>query len=205
MQDHKQNNEIKPKRQTSKSQGKESVKSKAKPDSIRQVYESLLQALRRNDSNKPGELARFYLNIFLQPNREFKADDVYAAGLTREGQNFNQWREEQRKLGWLNVHCLTVGGHPHWKQEPGKKLCKYINRAKMLSGEIASRQEVDELQDQIDVLRGQVELMPIIEERVKNLEAILNLLIAKYDPPVSAEKIAFYSRDPNRLMSAIGH
>ena len=102
------------------------------------VYQALRKAIGRSGISPEGTTASLLLESFLERDGRILASQVVARGLCEEGK-FRDWRQQlivKEWLIWMEIQ------DDKGKYYPGKNLICYINKEKMASKEIATKDEV---------------------------------------------------------------
>jgi hypothetical protein len=143
------------------------------------VYQALRKAFERSEVVQSGSAATLFLEAFLEDSGRLTASKVVSRGLCNEGE-FSVWRKHLIEKGWL-VWSETQSDKGQYF--PGKKLIPYINKEKIISKEIVTRDEVlskaeaatkDELQD--------------LKARMNRIEEVVQDLQKAVAPPDTEEK-----------------
>ena len=141
----------------------------------------------------PGKVSRLLLDTFIHNNGNLKAGQVVGLGLCEEG-GFKIWRDKLVKSGFLQ----PWSHRDYSKHHCGPKLIKYINDAKILLSEIASRSELEALElagkKELEALevatKGEVEkLRKELREETAALRKMIEIHIQATNPPVNDEKV----------------
>lgn len=148
------------------------------------VYQPLRKALTRSGFAKAGALATLLLECFFEDDGRLQSTKVIAREICEDGK-FSNWRDEMVKAGWISwSHSQLDKGKYH----PGKRLIPYINKEKMTSRELATKDEVaskSELQD--------------LKERMSRIEETVQELKKSMEPPETEEKRRTRERAADRL------
>ena len=142
-------------------------------------YKPLSEALRRNEIRYSGVTATVFLDCFLSNNGELRASYVETKGLCQVGK-FKIWRDEMIEKGWLVYKFGQYSRH-----YPGPKLIKYINKEKILTGEIATTEELTKVREEM-ATKGE---LAQVKAEVDQLKLVVKNMIEEFDPPVTDEKI----------------
>ncbi len=142
-------------------------------------YKPLSEALRRNEIRYSGVTATVFLDCFLSNNGELRASYVETKGLCQVGK-FKIWRDEMIEKGWLVYKFGQYSRH-----YPGPKLIKYINKEKILTGEIATTEELTKVREEM-ATKGE---LAQVKAEVDRLKLVVKNMIEEFDPPVTDEKI----------------
>lgn len=143
------------------------------------VYKSLAEALRRAKVVSSGTVATVLLECFVEDRGRLQALKVVSRGICEEGK-FSHWRDEMVKNGWLawNLNQVDKGQY-----SPGKRLISYLNKEKLATKEIATRDEI--------ITRDDVpskEEFEVLKDKVSKIEASMkeiyeSLELGEPDPP----------------------
>ncbi len=157
------------------------------------IYKNFCEAIRRRGIQANGVYASFYFDAFFLNDFQIKKEIVVQKGLCSDDPGaFGDWRKEQKKLGLLDwVEKKSSDGTPRGVEyKPGKIALSYINKLTLESRQIATKDDISGLGDKIVGL----------EARVDRLESALGRIIHKKDPPVTDEKIEYYTSNPEELL-----
>lgn len=144
------------------------------------VYNALQLALRKGKIPNHGSTATLLLECFIEDSGRLQASKVVSRDVCQEGK-FSTWRDEMIKEGWL---VWSQNQSDKGLYFAGKKLIPYLNKEKLATKEIATRDEIitrDEVPSkrEFDALRDKVEK---IEASMK--EIYENLDLGEPDPPL---------------------
>lgn len=163
------------------------------------VYKTMRVAVKRSGIENPGPTASVLLEAFLDFNGSLKADTLYNRKICVRGRyQFTDWRDELVKKDWLRFEVFEE--QKKVRYSCGPKLFKYINREKISREEIATKYELQRLEEkmatkkEISHLATKKEVSQL-EEKIKaqdqKLEAQdqkLDWIIEMFDPPTGEEK-----------------
>lgn len=153
-------------------------------------YIAVSSALRRANVLNYGICATTLLEAFLEDSGRITASKVVSRGLCNEGE-FSLWRKQLIEKGWLIWSETQTDKGQYF---PGKKLMSYINKEKIFSKEIVTKDEVlsraeaatkDELQE--------------LKARMNRIEDVVHELKDAVTPPDSEEKRLARERAAARL------
>ena len=147
-------------------------------------YNALEIALRKSQTQYAGATATLLLECFLEDNGRLQASKVVARGICEEG-SFSNWRNEMLKNGWL---VWSQNQTDKGQYFAGKKLISYINKEKLSSREIVTRDEV--------ASKNEVESL---KERMNRIEEVVQELKKSMEPPDTEEKRKARERAAERL------
>lgn len=144
------------------------------------VYNALQLALRKGQVPNHGSTATLLLECFIEDSGRLQASKAVSRSVCQEGK-FSSWRDEMIKEGWL---VWSQNQSDKGQYFAGKKLIPYLNKEKLATKEIATRDEIitrDEVpsKQEFDALRDKVEK---IEASMK--EIYENLELGEPDPPL---------------------
>jgi hypothetical protein len=143
------------------------------------VYQAIRKALERSIVGQAGATATLILEAFLEDSGRLTSSKVVSRGLCNEGE-FSFWRKQLIDKGWL---IWSEAQSDKGQYFPGKKLIPYINKEKINSREIVTKDEVlskdkaatkDELQD--------------LKARMNRIEEVVQELQEAVLPPDTEEK-----------------
>ena len=159
------------------------------------VYQPLRKALERSGVSAGGATATLLFEIFLEDSGRLLASKVSSRGLCAEGE-FGKWRKELIDKGWL---VWSEKQEDKGFYTPGKKLLRYINKEKLASKELVTRDQV--LMKEDAATRDEVQ---DLKARMNRIEEVVQQLQRAVLPPDSeekriarveaAEKLAFLSK-----------
>jgi hypothetical protein len=138
------------------------------------VYKALAEALRRARVDSSGAVATLLLECFLEDNGRLQASKAIARRVCEEG-SFSNWRNDMIKKGWLVWSQSQTDKGQYFA---GKRLISYVNKEKISSRELATRDEVASKSD-FEELKERVST---IEQSMKTVYAALDL--GETDPPL---------------------
>ncbi len=156
----------------------------AKSDRRFNCWNSVQLVLKRGGVQSHGSTATLLLETFVEDSGRLTASKVVARGLCKEGE-FWSWRKSMIEKGWLNWSEQQPDKGQYF---PGKKLIPYINKEKLYSKEIATKDEVAsraEFQD--------------LKERMNRIEEVVQELKEAVAPPDTDEKRAMRERAARKL------
>ena len=113
------------------------MKKRAGPRRFQQ-NEALRVALFRQKFALSGSISTVLLETFLENDGRILASKVVARGICEEGK-FREWRKELIDKEWLK---WSENQDDKGQYYPGKKLLPYINKEKLSSKEIVTKDEV---------------------------------------------------------------
>ena len=138
------------------------------------TYNALMLALRKDGMKMHGSTATLLLECFIEDGGRLQASKLVARGLCEEGK-FTFWRDEMIKSGWLIWTQNQADKGQYWA---GKKLVSYLNKEKLFSKEIATRDDVADLRAQLNAH----------EERLAKIDEAVQELRNAMEPPDTEEK-----------------
>lgn len=153
------------------------------------VYNALEIALRKLKMPNSGSVARVLLECFLEDGGRLQAAKVVARGICEEGK-FSLWRDELVKNNWL-VWSLSQMDKGHYHS--GKKLLPYVNKEKLASREIVTREDIlpkEEIATKMELQQTQNEL-EAVKERLSKVEDAIERGVEVFldeNPPKTAER-----------------
>lgn len=157
------------------------------------VYKNFCEAIRRRGIQANGIYASFYFDVFFLNVFQIRKEIVVQKGLCSSDTGaFGEWRKEQKRLGlldWIEKKSSdgTIRGVEY---KPGKIAISYINKITLENRQIATKDDFSGLRHKVVAL----------EVRVDKLESAMGKLIEKKDPPVTEEKIEYYTSNPEELL-----
>ena len=101
-------------------------------------YNALCLALRKKGFDSWGTLATLLLDTFIENEGRLLSNRVVSLELCPEGL-FREWRKDLVEKGWLIWSEAQTDKGQYY---PGKKLIIYINKEKIASKEMATKDEV---------------------------------------------------------------
>lgn len=148
-----------------------------------------------SSTDKPvgiGKLASYYCDAFVVCAFEIRSETAEEQGMCGPKQ-FTNWRDQQKKLGNLDWDVTVFRGKngKDWHKytyRPGKKIAEQIVKIANEHGLSATKGYVDSK-------------IAALEERLTMVEAGLDILIEKFDPPITDEKRTEYYPNPSILIS----
>ena len=143
------------------------------------TYMSLTVALRKAGVEQSGKTATLILEAFLEDGGRITASKVVARGVCKEG-CFSSWRKQLIDKGWL---IWSETQNDKGQYFPGKKLMSYVNKEKISSKEIITRDEILPRAEaatkvELEAVKSQLDA---IEQSMKKVYDKLEL--GKTDPP----------------------
>jgi hypothetical protein len=147
-------------------------------------WNALQLALKRAGVTSHGSTATLLLETFLEDNGRLQASKVVSRRICEEG-SFSNWRNEMLKNGWL---IWSQNQSDKGQYFAGKKLVSYINKEKILSKEIITRDEA--------ASKSEVENL---KERMNRIEEVVQELRKSMEPPETDEKKKARERAAERL------
>lgn len=157
------------------------------------AYKNFMEALVRRKVSNPGLHATLYFDAFWLDALTINKDSIINRKLIdpRGTRAFTEWRDQQKAFGLLDwVESGNQFGNGV-RYIPGPITLKYLNTLTISNAQIATKADVIDVRDQVDLL-GQ---------RVSKLESALGKLIDLRDPPVTGEKIEYYTANPESLIN----
>jgi len=148
------------------------------------VYKALAEALRRAQVDSSGAVATLLLECFLEDNGRLQASKAIARRVCEEG-SFSNWRNDMIKKGWLVWSQSQTDKGQYFA---GKKLISYVNKEKISSKEIVTRDEA--------ASKNEVENL---KERMNRIEEVVQELKKAMEPPETDEKKKARERAAERL------
>lgn len=158
-------------------------------------WNALQLALKKSGVEKHGKCATILLEAFLEDSGRLLASKVSSRGLCLEGE-FGKWRKDLIDRGWL---VWSESQSDKGCYAPGKRLLYYINKEKLATKELITRDQIllkedaatrDEVQD--------------LKARMNRIEEVVQQLQRAILPPdteekrlariEAAEKLAFLSK-----------
>ena len=139
------------------------------------VGQRLRMALKRSAIPCPGKVATLLLDSFVYCGGKITAGQVESLGLCAN-KEFSKWRKNLIDKEWLEA--WQPGDYS--KHRCGKKLLKYVNDAKLLVNELATKTELEELASKDD--------LETLASKVSEMEKSLSRIIDIIDPPDSKLK-----------------
>lgn len=115
-----------------------SSKSNARKTRKFKTYNAVDCALRKQGFKKSGLIATLLLEAFLEDNGRLLASKVTVRGVCEEGK-FRDWRKELIDKGWL---IWSEKQDDKGQYYSGKRLIPYLNREKLSSKEVVTKEEV---------------------------------------------------------------
>lgn len=173
-------------------------------------YNALEVALRRSGMKKAGAVATLLFELFLEDGSRLQSTRVVSHGICDEG-CFTKWRDEMIKGGWL---VWSNNQSDKGIYFAGKLLIPYLNKERMATREIVSRDEVlikGEAASKTEVEVVAKDLADERDERLEmsaqfrqELEQIRTQIVEMsrlLSPPVSEEDL-LKARELNQKMSS---
>jgi len=157
-------------------------------------YIALSSALRRAKVPNYGACSNLLLECFLEDGGRLQASKAVAKKVCEEGR-FSHWRDEMIRGGWLLWNQTQNDKGQYFS---GKKLMPYLNKEKIFSKEIATKEEVSATRDEVADLRAQLNSH---EERFTKIDAAVQELRRAVEPPDSEEKRKAREKIAERLIS----
>jgi hypothetical protein len=127
---------------------------------------ALRMALSRSGCKESGTLSTLLLESFLEDDGRLLASKVYARGLCDENE-FRKWRKLLIDKEWL---VWSERQDDKGLYYPGKKLVSYINKEKILQKEIATKENIDRVKDDLSEAIHSKADRSELEETRKQLE-----------------------------------
>lgn len=153
------------------------------------VYNALYKSLGADGFSKPGSVATLLLELFLEDGGRLQSAKVIGRELCVEGK-FSSWRDDLVSKGWLQWSLTQIDkGQYH----PGKNLLAYVNKEKMASKEIVTRDDIlpkEQIASKSELENTQREL-EAVKERLSKLEDAVERGIEGFldeNPPKTPER-----------------
>jgi hypothetical protein len=108
-------------------------------------------ALRKQKVPLHGATATLLLEAFIDEAGRITASKVVSRGLCKEGE-FSHWRRALIDRGWI---VWSENQSDKGQYTPGKRLLSYLNKEKFHQTEVASVQEIRELEARIDAKKAE--------------------------------------------------
>ncbi len=146
----------------------------------------------------PSKLASLFLDCFLTFERKICSETVVGLKLCEKGK-FTEWRNEQKRLGNLDWDSTHVGG-PNIRHDykAGKSITHYMRKVGEDNDLMASKGYVDQYVDQkVDLVRDE------LNQKIESLQALVGIIVEKYDPPGTPEKCDDYTKNPDKMLRLI--
>jgi hypothetical protein len=154
------------------------------------TYNALMLALRKCKVTSFGKVSTFLLESFLENNGRILASQVVARGICEDGK-FRDWRKDLLEKGWL---IWSESQDDKGQYFAGKRLVPYLNKEKLRSKEIVTKDEVlskhdaatkAELEEINEKLNARLEKT---DDRLSKIEASMQevykkLNLGEPDPP----------------------
>ena len=142
-------------------------------------YIAVSSALRRANVLNYGVCATTLLEAFLEDSGRITASKVVARKICNEGE-FSMWRKQLIEKGWLIWNETQSDKGQYF---PGKKLMSYINKEKIASKEIVTKDEVLPRADaatrvELEAVKRKLDAT---EVRVSTMEKSMEKLYKKMD------------------------
>lgn len=141
-------------------------------------YTALTLRLRRKGIAYPGKTATLLFNVFVIGSGKIYKENVIAAGILRETDNFFQWKDEMAKHSVIIFDNIVYNPKDKYTDytgcRPGYDVLDIINKEKTLRNETATKKDIDNTAD-----------------RFFN---IIKFMINRFDPPYTFEKLEYYKK-----------
>jgi hypothetical protein len=147
-------------------------------------YLALSSALRRAKVPNYGACTTLLLECFLEDNGRLQASKAIARRVCEEG-SFSNWRNDMIKKGWLVWSQSQTDKGQYFA---GKKLISYVNKEKISSKEILTRDEAASKNEVED-----------LKERMNRIEEVVQELKKAMEPPETDAKKKARERAAERL------
>ena len=141
-----------------------------------------------------GACANLLLECFLEDGGRLQASKAVAKKVCEEGR-FSVWRDEMVKSGWL---LWSQTQNDKGQYFSGKKLMLYLNKEKIFSKEIATKDDVIATRDEVADLRAQLNSH---EERFTKIDEAVQELRRAVEPPDTDEKRKAREKIAERLIN----
>ena len=138
-------------------------------------YIALSSALRRSKIKNYGSVASYFLEVFVEREGRILAVDVALKGLCKEGE-FSKWRSEMISKGWLEWSSSQADRGQYFA---GKKLVKYINRELQENKQIATVDQIYEL----DLRKAEKSEVDDLRIQMNEMKEWINQLSVASEPP----------------------
>lgn len=155
------------------------------------VYRSFVSMLRRKGVKNYGLLASLYFDVFFVEAFRIKKELLVNKGFCAESSgSFSAWRKEQKRLELLDwTEVKLPNGKVRVDYKPGIAAISYLNSATISSQQLATKDDVRNVRFEISEL----------SERVSALEAAMDNIIERFDPPTTKDKRVFYTQHPDKI------
>lgn len=178
---------------------------------------ALRMALQRQSVPNSGATATLLLETFIENDGRLLASSVYSRDLCQENQ-FREWRKMLIEKGWI---VWSESQNDKGVYFAGKKLVPYINKERLSQKEVATRESVEKVRDDLTaqqkVDRSELEATKVelqktkskLDETSSKLEET-NRVVAKIakavrklqrakEPPITAEKLVLQQQAEQEL------
>ena len=146
----------------------------------RSQYDNLRKALKRNQVNNSGVVASLFLDIFIDRNGRMAASEVSANRICKDGE-FSKWRSEMISKGWLEWSATQSDKGQYFS---GRKLIKYINRELQETKQLATVEQIHDL----DMRKAEADDVNDLKARMNAIEEAVSRLVKASAPPDNEEK-----------------
>ncbi len=168
------------------------IKENKQKDRKYKTYQNLLMYLKRKKLDNCGSLATFLLETFINSSLE-KRDGEYVlifkhdlelAGLLKEGEKYEDWRDTMIKRGVLTWKVKPndynfVNNKNYFA--PSDSLLNYINKEKLSCSTVATMNDVGKLKTEVD------ELKIALKETNRKIEKVAEFVLHQ-NPPDTPER-----------------
>jgi hypothetical protein len=143
------------------------------------TYNALMLALRKSKVSSFGTVATILIETFLENEGRLLAAQVVARGICEEGK-FRDWRKELIDKEWLKWSEIQTDKGQYF---PGKRLVNYINKEKIATKEMATKDEVLSKNEaatkvEVQVLRNEINQIKDSMEKIYD-----KMGLGPVDPP----------------------
>lgn len=143
------------------------------------TWNALQLALKKSGCLNHGTTATVLLEAFLENEGRLLAAQVVARGICEEGK-FREWRKDLIDKEWIKWSEVQMDKGRYF---PGKKLVNYINKEKIASKEIATKDEVLSKNEAATKVEVQ-ELRDELHQMKDSMEKIYDKMgLGSIDPP----------------------
>ncbi len=155
------------------------------------VYRSFVSMLRRKGVKNYGLVASLYFDVFFVESCRIKKELLVNKGFCNDSVGaFSAWRKEQKRLELLDwTEIKLSNGKVRVDYKPGAASLAYLNNATISNQQLATKDDVRNVRYEISEL----------SERVSALEAAMDNIIERFDPPTTKDKRVFYTQHPDKI------
>jgi hypothetical protein len=153
-------------------------------------WNSVQLVLKRASVPCHGKTATLLLETFIEDSGRLTASKVVSRGLCNEGE-FSAWRKQLIEKGWL-IWSETQSDKGQYF--PGKKLMPYVNKEKISSRELVTKDEVLPKSE-----AATKEEFQALKARMSRIEDVVQELKKAVEPPDTEEKRLARERATARL------